>query len=155
MAEAELPRVAAVQMTSTADVERNLETARRLVREAAADGASLIVLPECFVSLGPGNAKLLVAEQLEPADGRGPILASLCELARELEADLILGGFWERGTTAARVRAANVHIDPGGEVRAIYRKIHLFDVNLPDGTMIRESDTIEPGTEVGAREHEI
>ena len=64
-------KVAAVQMTSTEDVERNLATAVRLAGAAADDGAVLVVLPECFSFLGPENGKLAIAEAL-PAGG--PIL---------------------------------------------------------------------------------
>lgn len=149
-------KAAAVQMTSTADVAENLATAERLTRSAAAAGASLIVLPECFACLGPEKDKLAVAESLPPVGASGadaaagPILARFQALARELGVELVLGGFWERGATAQRVRAACVHLGAGGDVRAVYRKIHLFDVDLPDGSVIRESDTIEPGDEVVA-----
>jgi len=150
MVDRPLVRVAAVQMTSTADVARNLETAERLTREAAGAGAALIVLPECFACLGPEKDKLAIAESLEPEAASGPIRGRLSALAKELGVELVLGGFWERGSTPQRVRAANVHLDATGAVRAVYRKIHLFDVDLPDGSVIRESDTIEPGDEVVA-----
>jgi predicted amidohydrolase len=137
-------RVAAVQMTSNEDVERNLETAERLTREAAADGAALIVLPECFALLGPEQNKLAIAEALPEG---GPILARLRELARTLGVELVLGGFWERASDPGKVRNACVHLAADGAVRAVYRKIHLFDVDLPDGTTLRESATVEPGSE--------
>jgi len=142
-------KVAAVQMTSTEDVQKNLETAERLTRAAIADGAALVVLPECFAVLGPEQGKLAIAEAL-PAGG--PILGRFSSLAKEHGVELVLGGFWERGADARKVRNACVHLGPDGSVRAVYRKIHLFDVDLPDGTRLRESDTVEPGSEPVATE---
>jgi predicted amidohydrolase len=140
----ERTKVAAVQMTSTADVAQNLATATRLTREAIADGAVVIVLPECFALLGPEEAKLGVAEPLPEG---GPILARFSALAREHSVELVLGGFWERAETAGKVRNSCVHLGADGRVHAVYRKIHLFDVDLPDGTTLRESASVEPGSE--------
>jgi predicted amidohydrolase len=137
-------KVAAIQMTSNEDVARNLDTAERLTRAAAAEGAGLIVLPECFALLGPEQNKLAIAEALPEG---GPILTRLRELARALGAELVLGGFWERAADPAKVRNACVHLGADGAVRAVYRKIHLFDVDLPDGTTLRESATVEAGTD--------
>jgi len=137
-------KVGVVQMTSGADVEENLATTARLVSMAADDGATLVLLPECFAYLGPEDGKLEIAETL-PAGG--PILDRMRALATSRSVDLVLGGFWERSTSETKVKNACVHVDKRGEVRAIYRKIHLFDVDLPDGTRLMESDTVEPGTE--------
>ncbi len=87
-------KVAVVQMTSGPDVERNVRTAEAIVREAAADGARVIVLPECFAYLGPEKGKHAIAEALPSG---GPILARMSALAKEAGAELVLGGFWERG----------------------------------------------------------
>lgn len=137
-------KVAAVQMTSTPDLASNLATAERLVRDAAGEGARLIVLPECFAHLGPGDSKLAVAEPLPPAPA-GPVLSRFVSLARGLQVELVLGGFWEQSARSGFVHNASVHLGSDGEVRAVYRKIHLFDVDLPDGTRLRESDTQLPG----------
>jgi len=138
-------RVAALQMSSGPDVDRNLDAFERLARRAvSAWGAELVVAPECFAYLGPEEGKIPLAEDL---DEGGRILARCTSIARELDAHLLLGGFWERGTSEGKVHNSSVHLDPSGEIRAIYRKIHLFDVELPDGTQISESDTVEPGTE--------
>lgn len=134
--------VAAVQMTSTANVEANLETTARLVKKAASLGARIIMLPESFAYLGPESGILATAE---PLPSGGPILRRCTELAIEMGAELILGGFWERGGDPRRARNACVHLSADGSVRAIYRKIHLFDVQLPDGLLSRESDFIEAG----------
>jgi predicted amidohydrolase len=136
-------KVAAVQMTSNEDVERNVATALRLCEEAIGDGAALVVLPECFALLGPEQNKLAVAEALPEG---GPILARFAQLCRARSAELVLGGFWERASDPKKVRNACVHLGTDGGVRAVYRKIHLFDVDLPDGTSLRESATVEPGS---------
>ncbi|MBX3273373.1 MAG: carbon-nitrogen hydrolase family protein [Sandaracinaceae bacterium] len=138
-------KVGVVQMTSTEDLERNLACAERCVGQAAEDGARLVVLPECFAYLGPEDGKLAIAEGLPEG---GPILDRMRALARAHGVDLVLGGFWERGASAGKVKNACVHLDADGAVKAIYRKIHLFDVDLPDGTRLVESDTVEPGTDV-------
>jgi predicted amidohydrolase len=149
--------VAAVQMTSSEDVGGNLERAAELVRQAAANGAALIGLPENFAYLGGDqDHRLALAEVLPtadvgaPAGDLGPILARMRELARASGAWLILGGFPERGA-AGRIRNSCVLLDPDGRVAAVYRKIHLFDVDLgsvPGGRRFRESDNVEPGDEV-------
>jgi len=138
-------KAAVLQLNSGPDLETNLAAVDRWTREAAADGATLIVLPECFALLGPEDAKFAIAESLPEG---GPILARCAALARETGAELVLGGFWEKGRDATRVRNSCVHLDAEGEVRAIYRKIHLFDVDLPDGTRLTESASVEPGEEL-------
>ncbi len=137
-------KVSVVQMTSTGDVDANLAAAERLVAMGCDDGASLVVLPECFAYLGPEDGKLDIAEEL-PAGGR--ILARMAELARRHRIELVLGGFWERGSARDKVRNACVHLDARGSVKNIYRKIHLFDVDLADGTKLQESATVEAGRE--------
>lgn len=149
--QAERIKAAVIQMTSTEEVETNLTAMERLVREAAADGARLVVVPECFAYLGsdavgasaPGKAAIA-----EPLPSGGPILGRCRALARELGVELVLGGFWERGEDPRKVKNACVHLDRDGEVRAVYRKIHLFDVRLPDGTALQESASVEAGSEV-------
>jgi len=131
-------------MTSTPDVERNLEAAERLVRRAHEAGAQLVVLPECFAYLGPDSGQRAVAECLP--DG-GEILARCGALAAATGTELVLGGFWERAAEGDRVRNACVHLGADGQLRSIYRKIHLFDVKLADGTVLEESATVEAGEE--------
>jgi predicted amidohydrolase len=72
----------------------------------------------------------------------------MAELAHSHGIELVLGGFWERRETDARVHNACVYLDREGQVRAVYRKVHLFDVDLADGTTLRESDTVAPGEEL-------
>ena len=142
--------VGAVQMTSTENVEANLERARELVRQAATSGALLVGLPENFAFLGNDrDHRLAIAEAL-PGPGTagtgptGPILGAMQELARATGTWLLLGGFPERGT-GKRIRNSAVLLDPSGAVVSIYRKMHLFDVDVPGGRSFRESEAIEAG----------
>ncbi len=135
-------RVAAVQLNSTADPAANLATADRLTRAAAADGAGLIVLPEKWTAIGSDEELHAAAETLE-----GPAIEWARSLARELEVDLIAGSIVERVAGQEKLANTSVHVDPRGEIRAVYRKIHMFDVEVA-GRIYRESDVEEPGQEI-------
>ena len=135
-------RAAAIQLTSTEDVERNLATADRLVREAAGRGAELVVLPEKWTSLGRPE---VTAGQAEPLDG--PSLGWAREVAGDLSIDLVAGSILERVEGSAKHFNTSVHVGPDGEVRAVYRKLHMFDVEV-GGTVYRESEHEEPGEEI-------
>jgi len=146
--------VAAVQMTSGEDVASNLERAGELVREAATAGALIVGLPENFAYLGNNqDHKLAIAEEL-PAVGAtehsdiGPILSEMRALALKAGVWLLLGGFPEKSRSAGRIRNTSVLMDPEGVICAIYRKMHLFDVDVPGGKRFRESETVEPGNDV-------
>ncbi len=132
-------RAAAVQLDSTADRSRNLEQTDRLVREAAGDGATLVALPERFDLRGDDDD---YARGAEPLDG--PTVERMRELARELRIDLVAGSFAERREGRDKLSNTSVHVGPDGGIRAVYRKIHLFDVTVGD-TEYRESDSDEPG----------
>jgi deaminated glutathione amidase len=139
-------RVAAAQMCSTEDVAQNLRLARDLVREAADAGAALVGLPENFAYLGSDrDHKLSLAESLDgPSDG--PVLSQMRSLAWEARVWLLLGGFPEKVPEApGKLGNASVLLDPEGVIRARYRKIHLFDVEIPGGHEFRESDTVAAG----------
>jgi deaminated glutathione amidase len=133
-------RVAAIQLNSTADPERNRQVADRLVRAAAAEGAALVLLPEKWSVLGTGAETAAGAESLD-----GPALTLMRGLAAELRIDLVAGSIAERAT--GKGRNTCVHIGPDGEDRALYRKLHMFDVTV-GGRAYRESDHEEPGDEV-------
>jgi deaminated glutathione amidase len=135
-------RAAAVQLTSTADRERNLATADRLTREAAAAGAELVVLPEKWAVLGTPEQ---TAEGAEPFDG--PALRWASQTARELGIDLVAGSIAERVEGAERGSNTSVHFGPDGEPHAVYRKVHMFDVEV-GGRTYRESEHEAPGDEV-------
>ena len=135
-------RVAAVQLTSTADRERNLATADRLTRAAAAAGAELVVLPEKWAVLGTPEE---TAAGAEPFDG--PALTWARATARELGIDLVAGSIAERVPDRDKGSNTCAHIGPDGEVHAVYRKLHMFDVEV-GGQTYRESEHEEPGDEI-------
>ena len=136
-------RVAAVQMTSTRDVDANIATADRLVRAAAADGASLVVLPEKWPSLGEGSGVAAAAQSLHD----GPAITWARALAAELDVDLVAGSMSERAPDGGKPFNASAHVGPDGGVRAVYRKLHLFDAEVA-GRRYGESDDEAPGEDV-------
>jgi predicted amidohydrolase len=135
-------RAAAVQLQSTTDTEQNLASAERHTRAAAADGAELVVLPE---RLDIRGAAADYSAGAEPLDGRPVTWAR--ELARELGIDLVAGSVAERRDGHERVSNTSVHVGPEGEIRAVYRKIHMFDVEV-GGVEYRESEHSEPADEL-------
>jgi deaminated glutathione amidase len=135
-------RAAAIQLSCTPDVDRNLEAAERLVRAAASDGAELVVLPERMDMRGGPKDYATVADGLE-----GQPIAWARGLARELGIDLVAGSVAERRPGHDRLFNTSAHIGPDGEVKAVYRKIHLFDVEV-GGVTYRESEHSEPGDEI-------
>jgi predicted amidohydrolase len=135
-------RAAAIQLNSTDDIDRNRATADRLVRAAAADGAELVVLPEKWTILASEEQMAAAAEPLD-----GPSISWARVLANELQIDLVAGSLVERVEGREKRSNTSVHIGPDGELKAVYRKIHMFDVEV-DGTVYRESDGEEPGEEI-------
>jgi predicted amidohydrolase len=134
-------RAAAVQLNSNDDKDTNLAKAERLVRAAAADGAELVVLPEKWNLLAPGEALL---EGAEPLDG--PSLAAAASWARELGIHLLAGSVATREEGEEKAFNTSVLIAPDGERLAAYRKIHMFDVEV-GGVAYRESEHEQPGEE--------
>jgi deaminated glutathione amidase len=140
---------ACIQLRSTADVERNVAEAERLIRRAVGYGASLVVTPECTVYLGPWEEKARVAESVD-----GPIATHLAGLARSLGIHLLIGSFPERATlpdgSPDPVRSYNTSLlfGPDGSLLCSYRKIHLFDVDVPGGVTLQESRTTIAGDAV-------
>jgi deaminated glutathione amidase len=135
-------RVAAVQLNAGADPAANLAVADRLTRAAAADGASLIVLPEKWTAMGTDQELLAAAEVIE-----GPSITWARALARELGVDLVAGSILERVAGLEKLTNTSVHVGPDGELKASYRKMHMFDVDL-GGQVYRESDLEQPGEEI-------
>ena len=135
-------RVAAIQLNSTEDTDRNLATADRLVRDAASRGARLVVLPEKWSVLGTGAQMSAGAESL---DGRSVTWAR--EAARELGIEIVAGSIVERVAGAAKTSNTCVHIGADGELKATYRKLHMFDVEV-DGVVYAESQHERPGEEI-------
>jgi predicted amidohydrolase len=135
-------RAGAIQLNSTNDTERNLATADRLVRQAAAAGAQLVVLPEKWSVLGTGEQLAAGAQKLD-----GPAISWAKGIAQELGIDLVAGSIVERVEGHEKTSNTSVHIGPDGELRAAYRKLHMFDVEV-DGMLYAESAHEQPGEEV-------
>jgi deaminated glutathione amidase len=136
-------RAAAVQLNSTEHLDRNLAAAEDLVHAAAGDGAQLIVLPERADVRGDNDDYARVAAPVEAH----PTVRWARRIARELQVDLIPGSFVEQRPGRGKHANTSVHIGPDGELKAVYRKIHLFDVEVGDRQYL-ESDTQEPGDEI-------
>jgi predicted amidohydrolase len=139
-------RAAVVQLNSTGDKARNLTSAERLVRAAAAAGAELVALPEKW---GYISGAALMQSDAEPLDG--PSLTAARGWARDLGIHLLAGSICELVTAenGAHLKSFNtsVLIGPGGEDLAVYRKVHMFDVDV-EGTSYRESAFEQPGEEI-------
>jgi predicted amidohydrolase len=147
-------KAAVVQLNSGVDVEANIAAADKYVRAAAVDGATLIVLPEKWTVMGSPTDLRAGAQTLE-----GSAIGWARATARELGVDLVAGSIAERRSpnpsedpqgdspVNRRLSNASVHVGPDGEVRAVYRKLHMFDVEI-EGKRYHESDTDEPGDEI-------
>ena len=135
--------MAAVQMTSTADRRKNMDTALRLVGEAAELGARLVGLPENFSFMGREEERIAGAETLE-----GPTVSALREVARSRGLHVLAGSIAEKVDEPGKTANTSVLIADDGAIVASYRKIHLFDVAIPDGARYAESETVLPGDKV-------
>ena len=136
--------VALIQYSATADRAANLSTLERLVRQAAADGARLVLTPE--------NADRMVADKALVRSGAAPedahpSIAAMAGWAGELGLHLLIGSLPVTGSEPGRPRSRSLLIGPGGGVIARYDKRHMFDVDLPNGERYRESETLAPGEE--------
>jgi predicted amidohydrolase len=134
---------AAVQLTSTSDEAANWAAARTLIERAAGYGARLVATPENTNFLGPHDEKVRRAEPLD-----GPTPRRFAGLARDLGIYLLLGSFNERSEEAGRCYNTSVLFGPDGAILATYRKIHLFDVDIPGGVSFAESATCKPGESI-------
>ena len=137
-------KAAVIQMNSNQDRRANLEQASELVHGAAVAGASLAVLPEHFAYM---QAEGLAPAQPEDLDG--PTVAFLGGLARELGLWIVGGSFAENSPVPGKVHNTCPVLSPDGSLAAVYRKIHLFDLNLPERPSLMESKYVEPGRELG------
>src|SRR5439155_23942662 len=143
-------KVAVVQMNSQADLGKNLERATELVARAAEMGAELVALPENFAFMGEADEqKREIAEDLA---GDGPIVKSMSGIARERGVFVLAGGMPEKSGDGERPFNTSALFAPNGALLARYRKVHLFDVDLPDGTTLRESNACRPGEETSVAE---
>lgn len=135
-------RAGAVQLNSTEDTDRNLERADRLVRKAASRGAELVVLPEKWSVLGTGEQLSAGAQELD-----GQAIDWARRTAAELGIDLVAGSIAERVPGQEKTSNTSVHVGPDEELKAVYRKLHMFDVEV-DGMQYRESAHEQPGDEI-------
>jgi predicted amidohydrolase len=135
-------RVAAVQLNSNDDKGRNLERAARLTADAARAGAELVALPEKWNLLGDADALSAGAEPLD-----GPSIEAATSWAVDLGIHLLAGSIAERCDDVDHLHNTSMLISPEGEPVAVYRKIHMFDVDV-DGVSYRESDRERPGGEI-------
>jgi predicted amidohydrolase len=134
--------VGVVQLNAQDDLDRNLETIAGLARSVR--GVRLLSLPEGCAILGDTEKKRASAEPVPvvgevPREGR--VLAAFSALAREHDTFVAAGGIALQSGDRERPYNAHVVLAPDGRVVALYRKIHLFDVQLADGTTLRESDS--------------
>ena len=140
----DVPRIAVGQMCASSDVEKNFEVVADLCSQAKDRGCAMLFLPECFAFIGVKGTDALAV--MEPMDG--PLLGRYRELAAKHRLWLSLGGFPETGPDRGDRRFnAHVIVDASGEIRASYRKIHLFDVDMGDvnGPVLMESRTAAAG----------
>jgi len=136
-------RAAVVQLCATTNKAANLAAAEQLVCQAAAGGAELIVLPELFNLYGDLQR---AAAEAEPLDGHTAAL--LQRVARATNAWLVGGSFAEAGA-GSKAHNTSLIIDPAGVVRGVYRKMHLFDVDLGEALRVQESESLLPGNDIG------
>lgn len=141
-------KIALIQNCAGADVAANIQRLDELVSEAAAAGASVIALPEAFAFIGPDKLKRAMLESLDPDGSATPILDTCRAWARKHECHLLLGGFHERVAGDPPAANTQVHLLPDGTIAARYRKIHLFDVDLVDGTRLAESKNTQAGSQM-------
>jgi len=139
-----------VQLNCTADSAANWQSAEALVRRAASYGARLVATPENTNYLGPHEEKVRLAEPLD-----GPTCGRFSALARELGIHLLLGSFNEISDDPRRCYNTSVLFGPDGERLALYRKIHLFDVDVSNKVRFVESDTVKAGEEAVVAETDL
>jgi deaminated glutathione amidase len=136
-------RVACVQMNAANEKDDNIERVERLVAQAAATGADVVMLPEKWTGIGPPDLIRAVAESLD--DGEATL--AMRDWAKRHGITLHGGSIVERREGREKLSNTSVVVDPEGEIAAVYRKIHLFDVQV-GGHVYRESETEEPGDQL-------
>ena len=133
---------AAIQMTSVPDLKKNLVQAEELIELAVRQGAELVTLPENFSFLGEEAQKISQAAAIAQESEK-----FLKTMAQRFQVTILGGGFPVPVDTS-KVYNTALLIDPSGQELARYLKVHLFDVNLPDGNTYRESSTVMAGTQM-------
>jgi predicted amidohydrolase len=133
-------KAAAIQMNSGEEVQVNLDTAVRLIGEAAKSGAQVVAVPENFLYIGPDKSRCFSKD--------GEEINLIRDLAKEKEIIIVAGSIREKTPDAELPYNVCYVIAPDGSILEEYRKIHLFDVDLPTGEKYRESEEVAAGSEV-------
>jgi len=144
------PMVAVVQMTSTSDKNANLQTAGQLIEQADRHGAQMVFLPEAFDIIGSSRQETIDARE----SLNGPTISAYKQLAKKYNIWLSLGGFHEKpsesdNSTDSRVYNSHIILDSSGDMVDVYRKTHLFDVDIAGGVKLKESEWTIPGQTIG------
>ncbi|KAF2107603.1 carbon-nitrogen hydrolase [Lophiotrema nucula] len=150
-------KLALIQLASTADKAHNLSHARSKVLEATKQGAKIVVLPECFNS--PYGTKYFpqYAEQLQPSpptEKQSPSFHALSNLAKEAGVYLVGGsipevvGKWDGPEGEGKLYNTSLTFSPTGELVAMHRKVHLFDIDIPGKIRFKESEVLTPGNKI-------
>jgi predicted amidohydrolase len=140
---ADLLRVACVQLNASESKADNIEHAGLLVARAAATGADVIVLPEKWNGIGAPDFLRANAESLDD----GETVDAMRSWARDHKVTIVGGSIAERREGRDKLSNTSIVFDPDGEIAALYRKIHMFDVEV-GGQVYRESESEEPGEEI-------
>jgi len=134
-------KLAALQMTSLADKNDNLQKATHLIAKAAKQGAQWVGLPENCFWMGPSHQAASMAENLD-----GPSVSAMAQLAKCLGVGILIGSVLEKRANGEKPYNSSLLLSPEGECLAVYRKIHLFDAEVD--MRHRESETTSPGNNV-------
>lgn len=132
---------AVIQLSSISDSEANWASARELIQRASDRGATLIATPENTNLMASPPEKLARAETLD-----GTTCSRFSQCARELKVHLLLGSFNEKSSLPGKCHNTSILFGPDGKRRAVYRKIHLFDVDLSERVRFKESEWVAPGS---------
>ncbi len=134
--------IALAQLCSGPDLDVNLAQCQTLCAQAVDQGAQLVLFPETAPFVGPSERR---SEVIQPLDGA--IMEAFREMARRHKVSVVVGSVFETSPVPGKAYNTSVWLDEGGETLAVYRKIHLFDADLPGGGSLRESDSFVPGQE--------
>ncbi|XP_022906674.1 omega-amidase NIT2 [Onthophagus taurus] len=140
-------KAALIQMTVGTDRDKNLENAKKLIGEAARNGAKLVVLPECFNS--PYGTKFF--SQYAETIPEGQSSQVLSKAAKDNQVFLIGGSIPEKGINEKYYNTSTTW-NPNGELVAKFRKMHLFDIDIPGGITFKESDILHGGNDLATFE---
>jgi predicted amidohydrolase len=136
-------KAACIQNCATPDVEHDIAVLSRLIGRAAGEGAGFIATPEYCAGL---NSKDGLFHPVAFPEATHPVIPAMAALARQHSAWILIGSIGVRADDG-RINNRSIMLTPGGEIAVRYNKIHLFDVNLGEGKLYRESATIAPGSE--------